>query len=197
MLLYHGSNLTVDSPRLLQQTRGFDFGAGFYLTTSKEQAERFSEIIVSRRKSGTAIVSVYNFDNENAINSLNVRKFEFADDEWLEFVAENRLNTYSGAIYDMVIGAVANDIVIPTLQAYLNGFVNKEATLITPGILRLLMENRKLSLEDSADTLYRSQLYSDLENEATKLWRLGYPLLYDLLEEELTTGKITYPEEQI
>jgi hypothetical protein len=29
------------------------------------------------------------------------------------------------------------------------------------------------------------------------MWRLGYPLLYDLLEEELTTGKITYPEEQI
>jgi hypothetical protein len=36
-----------------------------------------------------------------------------------------------------------------------------------------------------------------LEDEETKLWRLGYPLLYDLLEEELSTGRITFPEEQI
>ena len=68
---------------------------------------------------------------------------------------------------------------------------------ITPGILRLLMENRSLTLEAASDTLYNSQVYRALEDETTKLWRLGYPLLYDLLEEELLTGKITYPEEQI
>jgi hypothetical protein len=69
--------------------------------------------------------------------------------------------------------------------------------MITPGILNLLMENRKLSLEEAANLLYSTELYKTLEDEETKLWRLGYPLLYDLLEEELTTGKITYPEEQI
>jgi hypothetical protein len=69
--------------------------------------------------------------------------------------------------------------------------------MITPGIINLLMEHRELSLEDASDVLYNSQLYKALEDEETKVWRLGYPLLYDLLEEELTTGKITYPEEQI
>jgi len=69
--------------------------------------------------------------------------------------------------------------------------------MITPGIIGLLMENRGLGLEDACDVLYNSQLYKALEDEKTKVWRLGYPLLYDLLEEELTTGKITYPEEQI
>jgi len=68
---------------------------------------------------------------------------------------------------------------------------------ITPSIITLLMENRKLDLKEASNILYNSQLYNDLADEATKLWRLGYPLLYDLLEEELTTGKITYPEEQI
>lgn len=68
--------------------------------------------------------------------------------------------------------------------------------MITPGILDLLMKNHKLNLEAASDILYRSQLYKALENEKTKVWRLGYPLLYDMLEEELTTGKITYPEEQ-
>ena len=69
--------------------------------------------------------------------------------------------------------------------------------IITPGIIRLLMENRKLELKAASEILYNSQLYQTLEDEETKLWRLGYPLLYDLLDEELTTGKITFPEEQI
>ena len=68
--------------------------------------------------------------------------------------------------------------------------------MITPGIVNLLMENRGLSLEEASDILYNSKLYKTLEDEKTKMWRLGYPILYDLLEEELTTGKITFPEEQ-
>ena len=67
---------------------------------------------------------------------------------------------------------------------------------ITPGIIKLLMENRGLSLEEASDVLYDSKLYKALEDEETKVWRLGYSLLYDLLEEELTTNKITWPEEQ-
>ena len=69
--------------------------------------------------------------------------------------------------------------------------------MITPGIINLLMENRGLSLVDASGILYNSQLYKALEDEKTKVWRLGYPLLYDLLEEELATGNITFPEEQM
>jgi hypothetical protein len=69
--------------------------------------------------------------------------------------------------------------------------------MITPGILTLLMDRRGLRLEEASALLYNSRLYKALEDEETKVWRLGYPLLYDLLEEELTTGKITFPEEQI
>ena len=69
--------------------------------------------------------------------------------------------------------------------------------MITPGIMELLISNRKISLEDASELLYNSTLYKTLEDEETKMWRLGFPVLYDLLEEELTTGSITYPEEQI
>ena len=69
--------------------------------------------------------------------------------------------------------------------------------MITPGIIKLLMENRKINLEEASQIVYNSCLYKVLEDEETKMWRLGYPLLYDLLEEELSTGKITFPEEQI
>ena len=69
--------------------------------------------------------------------------------------------------------------------------------MITPGILKLLMENRNIDLNKAVELLYNSKLYEALEDETTKLWRLGYPILYDMLDEELTTGKISFPEEQI
>jgi len=131
MLLYHGSNLIVEKPRLITQTRGLDFGTGFYLTTNETQAIRFSGIVVNRRKTGVAIVNSYEFDMEFAKNELHIKKFLTADTDWLKFVSENRLKSYSGDIYDIVIGAVANDTVMPTIQAYLGGFLTEEAALIT------------------------------------------------------------------
>ena len=131
MLLYHGSNLAVKEPRLMEQARGLDFGAGFYLTTNETQARRFSEIVVNRRKNGTATVSVYEFDMEEAESVLSVRRFKSADSDWLRFVTENRLKTYEGELFDIVIGAVANDTVMPAIQAFLGGFISEEATLVT------------------------------------------------------------------
>jgi hypothetical protein len=131
MLLYHGSNLPVEKPRLIEQKRGLDFGAGFYLTTDEKQANRFSGIVVNRRQSGVATVNVYEFDMKVAERTLAVRRFESANAEWLRFVSDNRLKTYRGDIYDIVIGAVANDSVMPTIQALLGGFFTEEAALVT------------------------------------------------------------------
>jgi hypothetical protein len=41
MLLYHGSYMVVDTPDLSKCAARKDFGKGFYLTTSKRQAEDF------------------------------------------------------------------------------------------------------------------------------------------------------------
>jgi hypothetical protein len=79
----------------------------------------------------------------------------------------------------------------------MNKNISPIIAMITPGIIKLLMENRSLSLEEATGTLYNSKLYEALEDEETKVWRLSYPLLYDLLIKELDTGKITFPEEQI
>ena len=67
---------------------------------------------------------------------------------------------------------------------------------ITPGIIKLLMDNRNVNEQQAASLLYNSELYKVLEDEQSKLWHLSFPILYDLLEEELNTGKITWPEEQ-
>jgi hypothetical protein len=130
VLLYHGSNVAVQAPRLMGQTRGLDFGPGFYLTTDRAQAARFSEIIAARRKCGAPVVSAYDFDMAGAERTLSVKRFAGADAQWLAFVVANRLSAYSGAFYDVVVGAVANDMVMPTIQAYMGGFLTEEAALV-------------------------------------------------------------------
>ena len=35
MILYHGSNVTVEQPKLIKQNRYLDFGFGFYTTTNR------------------------------------------------------------------------------------------------------------------------------------------------------------------
>ena len=42
MNLYHGSYIQVSQPKILTQVRLLDFGMGFYTTTDKEQAIKFT-----------------------------------------------------------------------------------------------------------------------------------------------------------
>ena len=46
MILYHGSMVVVDKPRIIARAdgRGADFGIGFYTTSSYEQAVRWVHI---------------------------------------------------------------------------------------------------------------------------------------------------------
>ena len=42
MVCYHGSDTVVDAPRILEARRPLDFGGGFYVTTSAEQAKSWA-----------------------------------------------------------------------------------------------------------------------------------------------------------
>jgi hypothetical protein len=68
--------------------------------------------------------------------------------------------------------------------------------LIDAPLINAIMERRGTGYKKAAELLYTSTLYAKLEDEQTKLWHLSAETLYDLLDEELRTGKITYPEEQ-
>ena len=107
MILYHGSNVIVEHPKLVKQNRFLDFGFGFYTTTNREQAENFALKVAERRKEGEAILNIY----------------------WLDFVAANRKGMYEGKQYDLIYGAVANDDVYRTITLYMTGVLTKEQTL--------------------------------------------------------------------
>ena len=129
MILYHGSNVTVSKPRLVEQNRYLDFGYGFYTTTNKTQAIGFADKVTKRRKSGERTVSIYEIDEGTAFAECSILKFESANEAWLDFVSENRSGNYSGEAYDFIYGPVANDDVYTTFTLYSAGVLTKEQTL--------------------------------------------------------------------
>ncbi len=127
MILYHGSNVVVKQPKLIEQNRFLDFGYGFY-TTNRDQAKNFAQKVIVRR-GGKPIVNVYEFDESAQTNTLKIKRFSAPDEEWLDFVSAHRNGTYNGGKYDLIIGAVANDDVYRTLQVYSAGLLSKEQAL--------------------------------------------------------------------
>lgn len=137
MILYHGSNIVVAQPKLIQQNRFLDFGYGFYTTTNKEQAISFADKVFRRRKEGDRVVSIYELDEVAAFTACSVLKFDAPNADWLDFVSENRSGIYKGARYDFVFGPVANDDVYTTFTLYTAGILTRDQTLAALKVKKL------------------------------------------------------------
>ncbi len=129
MQLYHGSNVVVRNPQILQTDRRLDFGTGFYLTSSFEQASRWAQLTTQRRGYGKETVSVFLFD-ESIAGELSILRFEKAEREWLEYVTANRKNEkIDNDNYDIVSGPVANDRTMPVISLFFSGIYDIEETI--------------------------------------------------------------------
>lgn len=128
MLLYHGSNMVVREPRILPNLRQLDFGGGFYLTSSKQQATKWAHAVTRRRNRGKAVLNTYKLDISNT-DALNVLKFPEANGGWLDFVVANRRGTDVDTSYDLVIGPVANDSTLPVIDDYMRGTYPKHIAI--------------------------------------------------------------------
>lgn len=130
MILYHGSYCAVENPNLGKCARFKDFGQGFYLTTSKEQAQNFAKISASKARSRSLISAKESFAYVSLfkvidIAGLKVFSFETADVDWLHcIVAHRKNNSFSEirkqmTVYDVVSGKIANDDTNATILAYM------------------------------------------------------------------------------
>ena len=137
MILYHGSNVQVSTPKIFVTNRMLDFGAVFYTTSNRQQAVKWAKTQTIRRRKGKPIVSMYDF-NEEKLDGISVCRFESADKEWLNFVTDNRKGKYVGEKYDLVIGPVANDNTMPVINNYMSGIIDEKTALI-------LLKPQKLS----------------------------------------------------
>ncbi len=156
MKLYHGSNIVVEKPEILQSDRRLDFGTGFYLTSSYEQAERWAFLTVKRRGEGKPIITSYDFE-ENEVSSMKVTRFEGASAEWLQFVASNRNIKDFTDESDIVIGPVANDRTMPVIKLYFAGIYDEDET-----IKRLLPQKLKDQYAFKSEKALKSLVLSEV-----------------------------------
>ena len=67
--------------------------------------------------------------------------------------------------------------------------------LLVPLVTQEIINERNVSQKEAFTLLYSSKLYAKLEDEETKLWHFSPKLLASILNEEIDTGNITFPEE--
>lgn len=116
-LIFHGSNVEVAIPRILQNGFYKDFGYGFYCTELEKQAIRWA-----MTKHGASIVSKYSFVRAD---ELRIMHFPAMSDSWLDFVAECR--TGKEHTFDIVEGPMADDQIWNYVEGFLDGRISRTA----------------------------------------------------------------------
>ena len=134
MKLYHSSNVIVEYPDTQHSRRYLDFGCGFYLTSLYEQAVRYAQRF--KRRGQQAWLNTYEFSIRDE-SQWSIMRFDTYDKNWLEFVAQCRDGNDVGD-YDMIIGGIANDRVILTLDRYFAREISQEDAL---GLLKFEKPN--------------------------------------------------------
>lgn len=117
MILFHGSNVTVEKPEILTNGYYKDFGYGFYCTRYEKQAKRWA--LTKKKKH---IVNQYEYI-ENA--ELKIKVFKEMTDEWLGFVVDCRRGIKHD--YDIVEGAMADDTIWDYIEDYMAKKISKAA----------------------------------------------------------------------
>lgn len=159
MLLYHGSYTAIPEIDLSKGNTGLDFGKGFYVTSSYQQAVSFVRNSVKRNIQTKNIpadfdlnngqISVYRFKFDSA---LLVKLFSSADIEWVHYIAANRnSNLFQDVLatlndYDIIGGKIANDNTTRVLNGYVTGLFGQPGdAAVDKFVIDALLPNR---LED-------------------------------------------------
>lgn len=116
LVVYHGSCYEFENIDLNKSHNRRDFGKGFYTTILRSQSKEWGYRLSLREKKKKYFVYEYLFE-ENSV--LNVKRFDALSEEWREFIKENRSKGGLQHGYDVVIGPVADDNTMETVQLYI------------------------------------------------------------------------------
>lgn len=116
-IVYHGSNVEVAVPRILQNGFYKDFGYGFYCTNYEKQAKRWA-----MTKKGESVINRYEYE---LCMDLKILSFDNMTDEWLDFVAKYRMGIEHN--YDIVEGPMADDQIWNFVEGFIDGRIPRKA----------------------------------------------------------------------
>lgn len=130
-LFYHGAIVEVREPLTHVGRPDLDFGQGFYVTNDCRQAVDWALTKAARKRNAKAVVNVYKFDFDGFVTNHNYRTLFFSDYtiEWLDFIARSRKGMRPWLGFDWIEGGIANDHVISTVEAYIDGFMTPEMAM--------------------------------------------------------------------
>lgn len=165
-VLYHGSVSEIKSVDV-SIGKGFkDFGKGFYMAVSKQQAigmmhKKYRE--TKRKKNGFPIKEyLYEIElDPDVLQTLNVRYFTNADIEWLDFVIMCRKSGGVPHDYDMIVGPTADDDTSLCLKYFSQGAYGPQDSFQARDFLLRMLEPDKLGVQyfigkqDVADRLIK------------------------------------------
>lgn len=156
MIVYHGSICEIVKPDIKHSKRYLDFGCGFYVTTYKNQVERWAIRKSLRSGKGTPTVNIYQLpESYSEYNVLTFRDPE-DDEAWLDFVCDCRDGKEDYKKYDIIICGVADDDVFKSVEMYHRGVWDKNRTLKE---LKYYKKNNQLAIinQEVLDKLLRLQ----------------------------------------
>lgn len=138
MLVYHSSSISVKSPDISFSRDYLDFGKGFYLTSLYDQAVKYAQRF--KRRKSAAWLSIYELEYNQS--DWKILQFDSYDHDWLQFVSNCRGGN-DNSDYDLVIGGIANDRVIMTLERYFARELSENEAL---GLLKYEKPNNQLCI---------------------------------------------------
>lgn len=141
MKVYHGSTVVVEHPSVSAGRDHLDFGKGFYLTTIREQAEKWAWQLSRRFPNAKPVLNIYELDA--ITDKYRILTFEGYNEAWLDFIVANRRGLGSWKAYDIVEGGIANDKVFDTIEIYMAGQITKEVAI---GRLRYEQPNQQICI---------------------------------------------------
>lgn len=142
MILYHSSDVEVKTPDVVHSRNDIDFGRGFYLTTLKDQAINYAKRFTRRNK----IAWLNSYDFIHNPSEWNILVFDSYDREWLNFISKCRAGE-DDSKFDLIIGGIANDKVLRTLDRYFRGEINADQAL---GLLKYEKPNIQYCIRSQA-----------------------------------------------
>ena len=154
-VLYHGTISEISQVDVSLGRGRKDFGKGFYMSVTKQQAigmmhKKYREAIRRSRTKDETVFSenLYRITlNDKLFDSLNIKIFETADEEWLDFILMCREMGGTPHTYDMVIGPTADDDTAFCLKAYWDGFYGKVGSSEAKSILLNNLETDNLGIQ--------------------------------------------------
>lgn len=101
-----------------------------------------------RKSKNNVIKRIYTFKtNQKALDELNVKVFETADIEWLDFIIMCRKCRETPHNYDVVIGPIADDNTSYCLNAYMEGMYGNPNTIQAKRTLMYNLEVENLGTQ--------------------------------------------------